>query len=100
MMQDVPKRRWDFSLGYFLIFQMAGEIPGVRLEICRMTAEVQCSPCLIEFQFFGPPPRGDFESSITSLRFNCFWLLSTSGRKLAAVQDSYVRRYSDTLSLN
>ena len=49
---------------------------------------------------FGPPPHRDFESSITSLSFNCFWLLRALGIKLAAVQDSCVRRYSDTLSLS
>lgn len=56
-------------------------------------------PCLIEFHFLGPTPHRDFESSITSLSFNCFWLWSTSGGKLAAGQNSCVRRYSDTLSL-
>lgn len=59
MMQDVLKDLQEFSMGDFLIFQMAGEIPRVFLEICRMTAEVQFSPCLIEFRvFLGPHLTG------------------------------------------
>lgn len=47
-----------FFFGLFLNFPDGGEIPRVCLEICRMTAEVQCSPCLIEFQFLGPHLTG------------------------------------------
>lgn len=70
------------------------------IEICRTTGELLCPSCEAAFVFLAPSfIAGTLSHLQPSLRFNCFWLSSTSGRDLAAVQDSYMRRYLGTKKL-